>query len=473
MDYDREMQGSRIMTLSTHPTFQSDCVLYVMSRDQRVQDNHALIAAQARALQDALPLVVLFTVYTKTGVRSREHYQFMLGGLQEVRTQLDTLNIAMIIRTGDPLMHIIDISRTHPPSAIYFDFNPLHGPRKLAKAIASQINVSCYVVDTHNIIPAWVVSDKQEFAAHTMRTKIHRQLEQYLIAPAMVTLHPHTLTTQLDAMTPKQVSAQILPTIAASGIVVQARAGQQAAADHLRGFIDTRLEDYALKRNDIANDLQSGLSPYLHFGQISSLRVALEIIDHVQKEPLLFRVGLLAKSGEVPSAEDGMNALLEEMIVRKELADNYCLHASSYTSISGAHTWAQTTLNNHRGDPRDFTYSLQQWESAQTHDPAWNASQIQLRRSGKIHGYMRMYWAKKILEWSASPEEALSVCIYLNDKYSIDGGDPNGYVGILWSIAGVHDRAWTERPVFGKIRYMNYGGLMRKFDIKGYIKQWS
>jgi deoxyribodipyrimidine photo-lyase len=161
------------------------------------------------------------------------------------------------------------------------------------------------------------------------------------------------------------------------------------------------------------------------------------------------------------------------MIVRKELADNFCLYAPTYTDLSTALSWARTTLDIHRNDRRDYVYTRDQWESALTHDPAWNAAQRQLTRTGKIHGYMRMYWAKKILEWSATPEQALATCIYLNDHYSIDGGDPNGYVGILWSVAGLHDRPWTERTVFGKIRYMNYGGLQRKFDINTYIETWA
>lgn len=181
----------------------------------------------------------------------------------------------------------------------------------------------------------------------------------------------------------------------------------------------------------------------------------------------------MAQAGDTPKKIDGINALLEEMIVRKELADNFCFYNPHYDRLEGAKEWAQTTLNDHRNDPREFIYTKQQFEHAQTHDPAWNAAQLQLRSSGKIHGYMRMYWAKKILEWSETPEGAIATAIYLNDHYSIDGGDPNGYNGIMWSIAGVHDRPWTERDVFGKIRYMNYAGLKRKFDIQSYIDRQS
>jgi deoxyribodipyrimidine photo-lyase len=241
----------------------------------------------------------------------------------------------------------------------------------------------------------------------------------------------------------------------------------------LNQFIANGLVSYAMNRNNIANDQQSGLSPYLHYGQISSLRVALEVIKHCDRRPLLFEEVKLASHGEAPSFYDGVNALLEEMIVRKELADNFCFYSKDYLSLSAGPDWARQSLAAHADDIREYIYSRDQWENAQTHDLSWNAAQNQLTKSGKIHGYMRMYWAKKMLEWSETPEIALANCIYLNDAYSIDGGDPNGYVGILWSMVGLHDRPWFDRPVFGKIRYMNEGGLMRKYDVMAYQNMWN
>ena len=195
----------------------------------------------------------------------------------------------------------------------------------------------------------------------------------------------------------------------------------------------------------------SNLSPYLHFGQISAQRVAL-IVN-----------GL----GNHPSAE----SFLEELIVRRELSDNFCYYNSDYDSFKGFPEWAKKTLNDHKKDEREFVYTLKKFEEAKTHEDLWNAAQMQLVNTGKLHGYMRMYWAKKILEWSKSPEEALKIAIYLNDKYELDGRDPNGYTGCAWAIGGVHDRAWAERPVYGKIRYMNRNGAKRKFDIEKYISK--
>jgi deoxyribodipyrimidine photo-lyase len=172
------------------------------------------------------------------------------------------------------------------------------------------------------------------------------------------------------------------------------------------------------------------------------------------------------------SLQRDADAFIEEIVVRKELSDNFCLYSKDYTSLAAAPEWAKVTLHKHANDPREYIYSKKQFEEAQTHDPAWNAAQNELRNTGKMHGYMRMYWAKKVLEWSATPKEALQTLIYLNDFYSIDGGDPNGYVGILWSVAGVHDRPWGERPIYGTVRSMVYNGLKRKFSITEYEREW-
>jgi deoxyribodipyrimidine photo-lyase len=461
------MESTRQLII-TDSTRQGAAVIYVMSRDQRVQANHALLAAQAHASEKNIPLYVLF-VLKNIKSRSYEHYKFMLEGLEEVSRSLATYNIQFVLKSGDPAEAILQTACALNAEALFFDFSPLTGARSLVKKVGSEFSGSVTVVDTHNIIPAWVVSDKKEFAAHTMRSKVHKKLETYLVKPAA--LQKQTLVTpKVDSLTFKD-AYNFIERIPQSGITIDYQSGEQASEAQLKEFILYNLEHYALSRNNIALDHQSGFSPYLHYGQISSLQIALSVIDAVGQVPLLLQKPKLSEHGDVPSQEDGMNALLEEMIVRKELADNFCLYSEDYLTIMAAPEWAQKSLLAHSEDPRDFVYSTEQWESARTHDAAWNAAQSELITSGKMHGYMRMYWAKKILEWSPSPEKAIEVAIYLNDKYSIDGGDPNGYVGILWSIAGLHDRPWFERPVFGKIRYMNEAGLKRKFAVDEYIKR--
>lgn len=443
-------------------------VVYIMSRDQRTRDNHALLEAQALAIEMNTQLYVLF-VLKKIANRSREHYEFMLDGLIEVSESLSSFGIPFVLRAGNPLKEVPGFAEEVEASALFFDFSPLTGARSLIKEIANNFDGSVTVVDTHNIIPVWVASDKQEFAAHTMRRKVHKKLEKFLTAPPLLTKQS-ILPPQVKSLSFEDAESLIV-TIPSSGISIDIKAGANAAQSRLESFIDDSLETYATSRNDMSQDHQSGLSPYLHFGHVSSLRVALDVVNSVNLMPLLLQEPKLAQSSDQPSRSDGMNALLEEMIVRKELADNFCFYSEDYLTLNAAPYWAQKSLAEHATDRRDFIYGVEEWESASTHDKIWNAAQIELNKTGKMHGYMRMYWAKKILEWSLSPEEALKTAIYLNDKYSLDGGDPNGYVGILWSIAGLHDRPWFERPVLGKIRYMNEAGLRRKFAIDKYMQR--
>jgi deoxyribodipyrimidine photo-lyase len=437
----------RALNAATAPS-DGRCVLYVMSRDQRTVDNHALLAAQRHAIAGELPLVVAFVVYPRPHGRAREHYAFMLDGLDDVDADLAAHDIPFVIRVAreGPLRALPSLVSERRPAAIYVDFSPLRGPRGLRSALATGVDVPVFEVDTHNIVPAWIASDKQESAARTIRPKIHAQLRRFLVAPPPLLSHPFGLQHGLKSESLSSVRRAVLPSLPSNGTSIAAVPGQIAAARALRSFVSDRLDGYAVRRNDPTVDGLSGLSPYLHFGQLASLRAVLT----------------------APHAD----ALIEEMVVRKELSDNFCLYQPSYDSLAGAAPWARRTLAAHGRDARDYVYSYAQLERAETHDDAWNAAQRQMTRTGKMHGYMRMYWAKKILEWSPSADSAIETAVRLNDFYEIDGADPNGYVGVMWSIAGVHDRAWAERPVFGQIRYMNEAGLRRKFKIDQYIAQF-
>uniref|UniRef100_A0A7S4ERN8 Deoxyribodipyrimidine photo-lyase n=2 Tax=Chrysotila carterae TaxID=13221 RepID=A0A7S4ERN8_CHRCT len=230
--------------------------------------------------------------------------------------------------------------------------------------------------------------------------------------------------------------------------------GSAAALVALDEFIKERLRIFAEKRNDPNVHASSDLSPYLHFGQLSAQRMALTV----------------KKSG---GKSEGIASFLEEAVVRRELSDNFVFYQPNYDSLDGAAGWARDSLELHAKDKREHVYTLEQLDKAQTHEDLWNAAQRQMVATGKMHGFMRMYWAKKILEWSPSPAEAHKRAIYLNDRYSLDGRDPNGYVGIGWAIMGTHDMGWTERAIFGKIRFMNYNGCKRKFDIARYVAKWG
>jgi deoxyribodipyrimidine photo-lyase len=443
-----------------------------MSRDQRVQDNHALLAAQAEAIEHSLPLFVVFNLYQSLGFRRREHFSFMLDGLKHVEADLKAVNIPFVLTIGSMPQNVAAIAKTARPRTIYCDFNPLRHARRVKDQLAALVNCRVVVVDTHNIVPIWVTSDKEEFAAHTIRRKLHRLIDDWTIEPERIQDHPHTANAIPPSATWSE-AAHVVSALPANDILHGFESGEAAALATLTRFIEVGLPRYAHARNDPMANVQSNLSPYLHFGQVSSLRVVIELLKLSEQPPQLFTSIKMPSYDGAASLQDSINSFIEELVVRKELGDNFCFYNANYDSLQGARNWARDTLQDHQSDPREAIYNKLQLERAETHDELWNAAQLQLIKSGKIHGYMRMYWAKKLLEWTSSPDEAIAIAIELNDTYHLDGGDPNGYVGILWSIAGVHDRPWFNRSIFGTVRYMAQSGAKKKFNTKTYIDTWT
>ena len=462
---------NREYQLKTNDNPNGNCVVYLMSRDQRIKDNHALIAAQNIAQQEKLPLAVLFNIHFNVGYRSQEHYKFMIDGLKQIESVCQKKNIKFIVTIGNPKNELLSTLKSLDPRNLILDFNPLNGPKKIRKMLKSKLDCEITLVDTHNIIPTWVLSDKEEYAAHTIRNKVHKQLKNWLIEPKTINKHPYKWSKETRINDWKIIQSSLLK-VASNGSIIKQQSGEVHAIEALKDFVDYRLNNYAISRNDPTIDGQSNMSLYLHYGQISSLRIILEILKICDDEPLLFKKGKLASFEGKHTQLDSINAFFEELIVRKELADNFCFYNENYQSKNGFKKWAYNSLEAHKKDSREFIYSVDELSAKQTHDRAWNAAQSEMMQTGKMHGYMRMYWAKKILEWSTTVDEALEKTIYLNDHYAIDGGDPNGYTGIMWSIGGVHDRPWFERPIFGKIRYMNDQGLKRRFNVEKYISNW-
>jgi deoxyribodipyrimidine photo-lyase len=411
-------------------------IVYWMQRDQRTEDNWALLYAQEIATSRKQPLIVVFNVVSAFLGANSDQFQWMLQGLQEVFESLKQKNIWFYMVEGDPTETIPKFVQNHGVGTLVTDFSPLRLACGWKESVAGSITVPLYEVDAHNVIPCWTSSSKQEFGAYTFRPKVHRLLPEFLEDYLELEVHPYTYSGQKRGFKSNS-----------SSYTQWFQSGETAAKKALENFILTKLSNYSDNRNNPAKHGQSDLSPYLHFGQISAARIVLEI----NKTPLV---------GE---------EYLEELIVRKELSDNFCHYNMQYDSVSGFPAWALKTIDEHRCDVRPILYTDTQLENAETHDDLWNAAQIEMVKKGKMHGYMRMYWAKKILEWTESPEEALRIAIHNNDTYSLDGRDPNGYTGIAWSIGGVHDRAWFDRPIFGKIRYMNYNGCKSKFSIPNYI----
>ncbi|MCU0332665.1 MAG: deoxyribodipyrimidine photo-lyase [Ignavibacteriaceae bacterium] len=427
-------------------------VIYWMSRDQRVHDNWALVYAQRLAIEKKKSLIVIFNLVHDFLEATIRQYGFMLKGLQQVEAELRRYNISFFLMMGKPEVEIPKLIEKFNASTLVSDFDPLRVKRIWKRDVAKKIEIPFYEVDAHNIIPCLLVSNKLEFAAYTIRPKIHRLLPEFLDEYPKIKKMQTANSLAVDKIDWVKVTASLKINREVKE-VDWIKPGESAASKALKDFFESRLERYSEDRNDPNKNALSNLSPYLHFGQISAQRVVLTVQQLYQNNP---------------SAE----AFLEELIVRRELSDNFCYFNSKYDSFDGFHDWAKQTLNQHRKDKREFVYSIEEFEKAETHEDLWNAAQTELIITGKMHGYMRMYWAKKILEWSKSPEEAIRIAIYINDKYELDGRDPNGYAGCAWSIGGVHDRAWAERPVFGKIRYMNRNGAARKFDVKSYIEKF-
>ncbi len=424
-------------------------IVYWMSRDQRARDNWALLFAQMVALEQKVPLGVIFCLVPNFLQATIRQYDFMLRSLEATEQTLADKNIPFFLIMGSPEEEIPKSVRLLRAGALMTDFDPLNIKRKWKKKILPQLDVPFYEADSHNIIPCWVASLTQEFAAYTFRPKVKKHFLDFLDPFPPLKKHPFSWKNR-DRRIDWDAARRSLKVETSVPPVGWIEPGEKAARNMLRRFIKKKLANYATQRNDPNLDVLSNLSPYLHFGQISAQRIAQEV-----------------RNADVP--EDDREAFLEELIVRRELADNYCYYNKSYDSFQGFPDWAKKSLNEHRSDSREYMYSPAQFERGLTHDELWNAAQLEMVKTGKMHGYMRMYWAKKILEWTKSPEEAQKIAILLNDKYELDGRDPNGYTGIAWSIGGVHDRAWFSRPIFGKVRYMSFGGAKSKFDVNAYV----
>jgi deoxyribodipyrimidine photo-lyase len=425
-------------------------VVYWMSRDQRVNDNWALLSAQDMALKRKAPLVVIFCLVPRFLNATLRQYGFMVKGLQEVQENLAGRNIPFYLLAGLPDEQVPEFVTRFKAGTLITDFDPLRIKREWKAAVASAISIPMYEVDTHNIVPCWAASPKQEYGAYTLRPKILRLLDEFLVEFPPVRKHPVSWSRKVPLIDWRRViqSLRVDRTVREVGWI---EPGEREAKKALKEFLTKRLSSYNEKRNDPTKDGQSHLSPYLHFGHLSAQRVALEVLKST-------------------TGKTSRDAFLEELIVRRELSDNFCFYNQNYDTIESFPGWARESLKKHRSDVRMVRYSRDQLEHAGTHDDLWNAAQMEMVKKGTMHGYLRMYWAKKILEWTEGPEEAQAAAIYLNDRYELDGRDPNGYTGIAWSIGGTHDRAWGERKIFGKIRFMSYNGCRSKFDIRGYIE---
>ncbi len=431
------------------------CVVYWMQRAERGTENAAVDCAVNIANELGLPLLVYFSVISNFPNANLRHYVFLNQGLPDIEEDLAERNISFIVRR--PPGNSLDKLLEEVNAAILIgDENPCREPERWRKVIARRLKISFWTVDADVIVPSKLFP-KAQYAAYVLRPRLYKELPNYL-RPLKNPKAQHTWK-RPKSFESYPVSSDITEGWKkfdrSVGPVESFTGGSHAARKRLKFFIEHVLENYDKGRNEPAKDGTSRLSPYLHFGHIGPLEIALAVDAAVKKN------ASLAKARE---------SFFNELIVWRELAVNFVKYTPTYDSIECAEPWANQSLTEHAQDRRDWTYTLQQMERGETHDELWNASQMQMAHFGWMHNHMRMYWAKKILEWSPNPAVAFQYAVTLNDRYELDGREPNGYAGIAWAIAGKFDRPWFDRPIFGKIRYMSGASTGKKFDSKCYME---
>jgi len=448
------IQETRILQLNdVDIRLDADYVLYWMQQSQRAEYNHALEYAVIQANRLGLTVVVVFGLADDYPEANLRHYTFMMEGLAETAALLEKRGIRMVIRKGSPPDVALELGQN--AAMIVCDRGYLMHQRLWRDRVARKALCSVVQVESDVIVPLETVSLKAEYAARTIRPKIQKHLDDYLVELKPVKLQHASVNVFIDGLDLNQ-RANILALLNIDRSVSEAsrffKGGTSQAKKIFGKFVRSRLKNYEKNHNQPQTDDISHMSMYLHFGQISPLYLALEINKADRR---------LDSAG---------SAFLEELIVRRELAVNFVYYNRNYDTFACLPEWARETLTAHQKDPRPYTYSRQQLEDAETHDLYWNAAMNEMKYTGFMHNYMRMYWGKKILEWSALPELAFCNALAINNKYFLDGRDPNSYAGIAW-IFGMHDRAWPKRPVYGKVRCMLASGLERKCDIRAYVEK--
>lgn len=420
-------------------------ILYLVSRAIRFKDNQALYTAQKKALNQNAQLICLFNYYPNYPYANLRNMHFLLSGLLEMSQKLNKHNIPLLFRQGNLIENINDLRNDFDITNIITEqhvLKPILKAHDLLSEYCYSNMIEFLKVNTACVVPVDETSLKLEYAAKTIRPKIMSKYKSYLLNFYPIQIHPQSIN--IESFNQIQFNnfftQNKLEELSLSKLIP----GEDAANAQLQHFIEHGLKNYA-NRNEYDSQGQSYLSAYLHFGMLSPLKMIRDVENSQHENAPLF---------------------VEEALVRRELAENYCYYCKDYDSIKGAWTWAQNTLNQHINDPREYTYTLEKFEKAEAHDDLWNFCQMKIVTDGYLHSYLRMYWAKMVLYWTNTPQDAIDLLIHLNDKYMLDGRDPNGYTGIMWSVAAVHDRPWFDRPVIGLVRAMGKDGTLKKSKLK-------
>ncbi len=452
--------NERVVQLNNaDPNAKARYVLYWMQIYKRTSHNHALTFAIHKANELKLPLVVYEGLKYYYPWASDRLHTFILEGVEEKRREFEQLGIRYVFylqkHKGSPKQTVARLSKE--AACIITDDYPCFIIPEHNDLIAERSRIPVYAVDSNGVVPLEKF-EKEEYAAYTLRPKINKLLPNYLKPFKDETVEIDGRQLEVDCPETPVTRDNIATLVAECDIDHSVkpsryyRGGTANGRARLKKFVDEILPDYATSRNKPDRDGSSRLSAYLHFGFLSSIEVALAV-----------------QTADAPQA--AKDAYLEELIVRRELSFNFTYHNANYDSLGSLPAWAQKTMREHVDDERQFIYSLEQLENGETHDELWNAAQREMVVTGEMHNYVRMLWGKNVIAWSPSYEVAFETLVHLNNKYCLDGRDPNSYAGILWCF-GKHDRPWMERPVFGMIRYMTSGSTGKKFDSKKYI-EWT
>ncbi|CAN5522761.1 deoxyribodipyrimidine photo-lyase [soil metagenome] len=441
---------SRIAKLNNLPAAAGDYVLYWMQQSQRAACNDALEYAVTRANEAQQPLLICFGLTDDYPEANLRHYTFMLEGLRDVGEALEQRGIGFSLQHGDPAEVALKLGRH--ASLIVCDRGYLRPQKAWRARVAAEAHCAVVQVECDVVVPVKVASTKREFAARTLRPKLTHLWPEYLRAVTPVLLRNRSLDLVprgLDWRKPDAIAAK-LKLGSVSAVTEHFRGGTEEAEKVFTHFCDDLLRNYKETRNQPQTDNVSQMSKYLHFGQISPVWLALEARKRTE------------------GGAKNIESFVDELLVRRELSMNWVEFTDHYDRYESLPEWSRKTLAEHARDPRPYLYSHTQMENAETHDPYWNAAMNEMRYTSYMHNHMRMYWGKKILEWTPSPEQGHATALAINNKFFLDGRDANSFANIAW-VFGQHDRPWFERPVFGKVRYMNAAGLERKCDIKGYV----
>lgn len=449
---------ARERVLNDRPAGRGAYVLYWMQRAQRTGDNHALEAAVAKANELALPLLVAFGITDDYPEANLRHYRFMAEGLRDVAADLRARGIAFVLKHGNPTEVAAELAAA--AAFVVCDGAYLRHLREWRRELARTAAVTVAEIETDICVPVEVTSSKREYAARTIRKKVMGRLDEFLDPPHPVEpqhspsqVPPAVFDDALDPADPAALCDSLALDRSVAAVSWFLEGGQREALRRFEAFLSERAHLYAENRNEPATSDTSYMSAYLHFGHISPVRLVLRMRE---------------TAGRDGGVSESLESFVEELVVRRELSQNYAYFEPQYDRYEALPQWARTTLAEHAADERPALYTTEELERAATADAYWNAAMREMVATGYMHNYMRMYWGKKILEWTADPAEGFRRTLYLNNRYFLDGRDPASFANVAW-IFGLHDRAWPERDVYGKVRTMKASGLKRKCDMDGYI----